>query len=152
MRVGHTRCLVDGHFGLIKKIYRQSDTETRQQMAEVVQRSSVNNVPQLFTWEWREWDMFLQKFFKRIPLITKYQHFRFTADDPGTVFVSTSCHSEEKPIELFKRRVTATSIKRAAIPAVILPGGLTDERMKYLYEQICPFVSPRFQDITCPPP
>ena len=35
MRVGHTRCLVDGHFGLIKKIYRQSDTDTLSQMAEL---------------------------------------------------------------------------------------------------------------------
>ena len=36
MRVGHTRCLVDGHFGLIKKIYHQSDTDTPSQMADVV--------------------------------------------------------------------------------------------------------------------
>ena len=49
MRAGHTHCLVDGHFGLIKKIYRQSDTDTLDQMAEVVpvQRSTVNNVAQL---------------------------------------------------------------------------------------------------------
>ena len=37
MHVEHTRCLVDGHFGLIKRIYRQSDTDTLSQMAEVVQ-------------------------------------------------------------------------------------------------------------------
>ena len=36
MRVGHTRCLVDGHFGLIKKIYHQSDTDTPSQMADIV--------------------------------------------------------------------------------------------------------------------
>ena len=42
MRVGHTRCLVDGHFHLVKKIYFQSDTDTLAQMAEVVQRCSTN--------------------------------------------------------------------------------------------------------------
>jgi hypothetical protein len=77
MHVGHTRCLVDGHFGLIKKIYHQCDTDTLAQMAEVVQRLSQNNVPQLFDWQWREWDVFPPQYFKRIPLITKHQHFRF---------------------------------------------------------------------------
>lgn len=81
MRVGHTRCLVDGHFGLIKKIYRQCDTDTLSQMCDVVKRSSTNNVPQLFDWEWRQWDAFFPKFFKRIPLITKYQHFYFLHHD-----------------------------------------------------------------------
>ena len=52
MHVGHTRCLVDGHFGLIKKIYHQSDTDTLTRMAEVVQRSSINNIAQLCPWEW----------------------------------------------------------------------------------------------------
>ena len=56
MRVGHTRCLVDGHFGLIKKIYRQSDTDTLQQMADVVERSSTNNSAQLYDWQWHDCD------------------------------------------------------------------------------------------------
>ena len=152
MRVGHTRCLVDGHFGLIKKIYRQSDTDTLDQMAEVVQRSTVNNVAQLYSWEWREWDQFFPKMFKHIPLITKYQHFRFSASKPGTVFVRSSCSSEEKPIKIFKKKVTAASVKRARLPPVISPAGLTDDRKKYLYEQIRPFVSQQYQDVTCPSP
>ena len=51
MRVGHTRCLVDGHFGLIKKIYRQSDSDTLKQISQVVNRSSFNNVAQIFDWQ-----------------------------------------------------------------------------------------------------
>ena len=102
MRVGHTRCLVDGHFGLIKKIYRQSDTDTLSQMADV-QRSSTNNVAQLYDWQWRNWDTFFPKFFKRIPQITKYQHFRFSASAPGTVYVRECWNSEEKAVSLLKR-------------------------------------------------
>ena len=104
MRVGHTRCLVDGHFGLIKKIYRQSDTDTLAQMGEVVQRSSTNNIAQLCPWEWRDWDSFIKKLFKRIPSITKYQHFRFSAAEPGKVFVRQSCSSEEKAFSIFKKK------------------------------------------------
>ena len=35
MEVGHTRCLVDGHFGLIKKIYHAMDCDTVQHLADV---------------------------------------------------------------------------------------------------------------------
>ena len=75
MRVGHTCtcCLVDGHFGLIKKIYHQSDTDTLSQMAEVVERSSTNNISQLYSWEWRKWDSFFQKMFNHVSLITTFQ-------------------------------------------------------------------------------
>ena len=50
--VGHTRCLVDGHFGLIKKSYRRMDCDTLQHLVEATHRSTVNNIPQLFTWQW----------------------------------------------------------------------------------------------------
>ena len=45
MEVGHTRCLVDGHFGLIKKMYRRLDCDTMQHLEEAVRRSSRNNIP-----------------------------------------------------------------------------------------------------------
>lgn len=152
MRVGHTRCLVDGHFGLIKKIYRQSDTDTLQQMADVVERSSTNNSAQLYDWQWRDWDSFFKTLFRKIPLITKYQHFRFPASAPGTVYVRKSWNSEEKAIKLLKRGVTCAKVRRARIPSIIRPAGLTEERKQYLYENIRPFVTPRYQDITCPAP
>ena len=97
-------------------------------------------------------DKFFPEMFKRIPLITKYHHFRFSASKPGTVFVRSSCSSEEKAIKIFKKKVTAASVKRAKLPPIILPAGLTEERKKYLYEQIRPFVSPQYQDATCPSP
>ena len=138
-------------FWLNKRIYRQSDTDTLSQMAEVVQWSSTNNIAQLYSWECWKWDSFCQKMFNRIPLITKYQYFRFSSSTPGIVYVRTSCSAEEKPIKIFKKKVTAATVKRARLPPLIPPAGLTDERRKYLYEQIRPFVSPQYQDVTCPP-
>ena len=105
MRVGHTRCLVYGHFGLIKKsIASLIYVDTLNRMAEVVQQSTVNNVAQLYSWEWRKWDNFFPKMFKTISLITKYQHLRVSASKPSTVFVRSSCSSEEKPTKKSSRR------------------------------------------------
>ena len=44
MIAGHTRCLVDACFGLFKKLYRWSDTDTVAHLANVVERTaSVNS-------------------------------------------------------------------------------------------------------------
>ena len=131
MRVGHTRCLVYGHFGLIKKIYRQCDTDTLTQMAEVVQRSSTNNAPQLFDWQWREWDSFFPIYFKRIPLITKYRHFRMSSSKSGSVFVRKSWNSEEPVVIILKQGETIAKVKGARLPRTLLPAGITEERKKY---------------------
>ena len=56
MLVGHTRCFVDGNFGLLKRFYRRSDIDTVQQLQEMVNNSSQNNVAQMYPWEWRAWD------------------------------------------------------------------------------------------------
>lgn len=32
MRVGHTRCMVDGNFGLIKRVYRHGDIDAMLQL------------------------------------------------------------------------------------------------------------------------
>jgi len=60
MQVDHTRCLVDGHFGLMKKIYRQSDTDALSEMAEVVHQSNASNTAQLYDWQWCDWDTLFQ--------------------------------------------------------------------------------------------
>ena len=50
---GHTRCHVDVHFSLIKKLYHSLDCDTLEHLVDATQRSSKNNVPQLYTWQWR---------------------------------------------------------------------------------------------------
>ena len=61
MIAGHTRCRVDGCFGLLKRKYRRSDCFTMEQLAEAVNSSAAPNVAQLmpgFGISWREWDVF----------------------------------------------------------------------------------------------
>ena len=48
MLFGHTRCFVDGNFGLLKKFYRRSDVDTMQQLRDVVNNSSRTNNANVF--------------------------------------------------------------------------------------------------------
>ena len=43
MRVGHTRCFVDGGFGFLKQRYRKSDVDTVQQLADATEESAAFN-------------------------------------------------------------------------------------------------------------
>ena len=150
MEVGHTRCLVDGHFGLIKKIYRLMDCDTIQHLVNATSRSSMNNKPQLFPWPWRQWDTFIYSLFKAVPNVTKYHHFRLDSDTPGMVHAKESFDSAETHVSIFKRGVSAEKVRNARLPKVLSPGGMSRERQQYLYSQVRPFVRPEFQDITCP--
>ena len=47
MLAGHTRCLVDGCFGLLKQIFRRSDCYSMAQLATTVNESATINVAQL---------------------------------------------------------------------------------------------------------
>ena len=80
MLVGHTRCFVDGNFGLLKRAYRKSDVDTVQQLKEIATKSSRSNIAQMYPWEWREWDNMLDTLFKPVLGIRKYQHFTFNND------------------------------------------------------------------------
>ena len=153
MPAGHTRCQVDGFFGLIKQRYRRSYCDTLQHVEEVVNNSSFANFSQLYAdpqtgekhFEWRMWDDFLQSRFKRIPGIRELCQMRFTADEPGIVYYKKSLGGDEVKKEL--NSVQLSQITSAVLPPAIQPPGLTQERRKYLYEQIRPHVTPQFRDI-----
>ena len=49
MRVGHTKCFVNGGFGLIKQKYRKCEVDTLQQFADVVDQSAQMNHPVKFS-------------------------------------------------------------------------------------------------------
>jgi len=84
MEVGH---LVDGHFGLIKKVYRHVDCDA---LVEATSYSTKNNIPQPFAWQWRNWEALVDPLFKLIPNIRKYHHFRWRFHTRSTVCQRTS--------------------------------------------------------------
>ena len=78
MIVRHTRCCIDGGFGLAKKKFRSSDCDTPEQLQATISASAERNTTDLFQWQWHDWDEFLGQKFRRIVRITKFQHFRFS--------------------------------------------------------------------------
>ena len=103
MNVGHTRCSVDGMFGLLKKGYRRSECDTYEHLVDTVNSSSKGNVTEPYCYKWREWYLHLQAFFKPIPHVTHYHHFLFSKEHPGYVFVRKTAESDETKVKIPKR-------------------------------------------------
>ena len=82
---GH-QCLIDGHFGLVKRRDRRSDIGSLTQPASPVEASAATNVAHIVNGDavWREWDAFFKGLFGTVPQIQKQQHFRFSADSPAS--------------------------------------------------------------------
>ena len=158
MVVGHTRCLVDGCFGLIKQKYRRSDCDTLVQLQSVVEDSASVNSAQLYqtprssrpAFQWYDWVPFLDQRFKAVHGIRSLQHFRFSKNAPGRVFVKESATSEEREIDILCP--THPAIRKTVLPSTIKPGGLTLDRKRYLFTAIHEHVWDPYKDITCPDP
>ena len=150
MRVGHTRCFVDAGFGLLKQKYRKADTDTVQQLVDVVDSSASINEAETYCWEWHSWDSYFKDFFKPVKNITAYQRFVFRSSHPGKVELS---ESDELPMKTFDLRTGSTSaLSETALPPVIQPAGMSHERALYLFKNIRQFCHPENRDITCPEP
>lgn len=152
---GHTRCLVDGGFGHIRKLFRRSDVDSFNQLVDVVQKSASSNVAIPYkhedggaTWEWRDWKSFLSTNFKAVRNIRKYHHFRFSCQDPGYVFLKESVDSEETSVSIMKSPISDPHAR----PILITPPGLSRDRQTYLYRNVRPYVRPLHQEEVCPTP
>lgn len=133
MRVGHTRCSVDGYFGLLKQSYRANDVDTMDDVVRVIDASCVANHAVPFDWSWRPWDDFMSAYFNPIKGIRKFQHFRVSSAEPGVVHVRDSCLDMEHTIKLMKPGVDSVP---ADLPNPVAPPGISELRLKYLDKQI----------------
>ena len=138
MVVGHTRCAVDGGFGVVKKKFRSSDTDTASQLVDLVNSSGLRNTATLCDWQWRSWDSFFMNDFKRVVGITSYQHFHFSSEFPGKVKLSkTHCSDEVTTLQLVKDPEKVFSADD--LPPLLAPAGLSDHRRKYLQDNVLQF-------------
>ena len=138
MIVGHTRCTVDGGFGVVKKKFRSSDTDTAAQLTQMINASGHRNKAVLFDWEWLQWDEFLQTFFKKVQGITSYQHFHLSKAFPGQVKMKKAFNSEEV-VTLQLVKDPQKEFDHSILPAVLPAAGLTEARRKYLRDSVRPF-------------
>ena len=90
----------------------------------------------------------LRPFYKPLPGIKGYQHFRFEADQPGKVFVRETPVSPEKTFVLAQ----TDNVLPATAPVPVPAPGMSAQRQWYLYDNIRQFVSDEQKDILCPRP
>lgn len=162
MIVGHTKFAPDGYFGLIRKRYRRSNIYTYDDLVQTIltssdkghntcQRSDNHDLQPLI---YRDWSSWLLKFFKKLPDITSYRHFKMVKNKLGIVFIKKTINGEESEVRLQKVEVPfANKGKPFQLPAKITPKGLSLERQWYLYEQIRIHIPDEInKDMTCPKP
>lgn len=165
MIVGHTKFAPDGYFGLIRMRYRRSNIYTFEDLIQTVLNSSENGHNTCQTTGkykklsnskpliYRDWSSWLLKFFKKLPDITSYRHFKIVKNKPGVVQLKKTTDGDETEIQLLKRKVPFGKNRTFRLPPKILPKGLSLERQWYLYEQIRIHIPhEKDKDATCPKP
>lgn len=140
---GHTKFGPDRCFGVIKRAYKVNYISSLYELATMVETSStagVNKAQLVGTHDGRvivpvyNWTVFLEQFFTSVPNIKKYHHFRFSKDEPGTVYFKEFNSSTEQSQMLLKNRATLPT--PSVLPPRIHPQGLSQERKQYLYREI----------------
>ena len=133
--LGHTKFAPDR---LFKNLFQKSKVDTSVDIERVVNESSVagKNKAQLTISSTEtclvHWSEFLGEFFKTIPNITKYHHFKVKKASPGKVYVKEYSPSTEEEVDICKKGVTTASL-RGKKPLEIIPAGLDAKRQYMLF-------------------
>ena len=158
----HTRFGPDWCFGLIKIKHKHSYVSSISQLAEVVLTSTTKsiNIPQLISEPSsdntlvpvRAWKSFLENYFRKIPNLTRYQHFRLSSSDPGRVFIRQFPSSAEFSFSIIKDQDKLQAVLTTD-PELISRQGLSAERAWHLYENVRRHCDGNIHtDSTCPKP
>ena len=153
MITGYTRCLVDRCFGVLQKKFRSSDCYSLPQLAQLVNESSSTNIAQLFQGaaiQYHKWDEFFATHFKAIKGIRSVHHMVFDASKPGIVLVKETLNGQLREVDILIS--TKEALLQAGLPGVIIPGGMSHERVKYLFYHVRQHVPEEYQDVLCPMP
>ncbi|XP_014674791.1 PREDICTED: uncharacterized protein LOC106814923 [Priapulus caudatus] len=155
---GHTKFAPDWCFGLVKQKYRRTMVSSLDNFVDVVNSSTIvgTNIAQKVGTSsgdvivpYYDWNKFLSLYFRTVPGIKKFQHFRFDAAHPGEVFRKEYADSAEENFQLLR---DVNNLPQASKPGTIPPPGLSYERKLYLFDKIREFCSIETRDITCPAP
>ena len=129
---GHTKFSPDRFFGVFKSKYARTNIDTFEDLINCVVASSPSGHNKAISAKnvtWYQWDMYLRKFFKRLPNITTFHHFNICAK--GIVKAKLFADTEE----LTQSTLLLQSLDDL-MPEVITPSGLPLERQWYLYNNI----------------
>ena len=152
---GHTKFSPDWCFGLLKQKTRKTFISSLFDIARSVEESANVNVAELVGLHngtvlvpTYDWFTYLGRFFKKLPNIKSFYHFRFHRDFPGTVFCKEYWNSQERAVNLLRN---GTTLETGVLPPTISPSGISRERAEYLYKEIREFCRGGTEDLVAPP-
>ena len=101
---GHTKFAPDWCFGLEKQRTRKVFISSLFDIARAIEDSATVNTAELVGLHngtvlipTHDWMSYFETFFKKIPKLKSYHHFRFDKDFPGQCFVNSTGHLRKKP-------------------------------------------------------
>lgn len=146
MLVGHTKFAPDAYFGLLKKKYRRARVYTYNQIVDVINTSTkgkynvcqpYKNAEGRISFAYRKWSTWLEKYFRKLPGISKFHHFSMDSNSPGIVTAKKYADAEPESFDLLKTDKSLSGImSTSSAPLELKPEGLSPERQWYLYDSI----------------
>ena len=134
---GHTKFAPKWCFGLGKQAIRKTYIYDLFELDSAIENSSVTgvNITQLcglhdgqFIVKTYDWVKVLEHYFKKLPGIKGYHHFRFSKSSPGHVFCRRTFDSAEEEYNLLRNPENIPP--RRVYPTVITPVGIDLDRKK----------------------
>ena len=152
----HTKFAPDWCFRLLKQRTRQTFISSLFDRGTCVEESASVNVAELVGLHdgtvlvsTDDWTNYLSQFFKKLPKIKSYHHFRFHKDFPGTIFCKKYWNSEEIAINILRN--DARFPEGGQPPPIITPSGISRERAQYLFKEIREFCREGTENLLAPP-
>lgn len=122
---------------LLNQNFPKFVVDCHQDFLEIIQSSSPNNfnvaVPSIHpstnirNVKWAEWDSYLAQYFKQVPGLTKYHHFKFNED--GTIIAKKFANCEE----IVVHKKTLLNENNISPLKIIRPPGLSAQRACGIY-------------------
>ena len=95
-----------------------------------------------------DWVAFLGQYFKKLPQIKSFYHFRVSKEHPRTVFCKQYGDSEEKAVNLLRNRNFLP--ETGQLPDIVKSQGISRERADYLYKEIREFCRNGTENLVAP--
>ena len=152
---GHTKFAPDWCFGLVKQKTRRTFISSLFDIARTVEDSATANVVELVGLHngsvliaTYDWVAYLGQYFKKLPQIKSFYHFRFDKEHPGTVFCKRYWDSEEKAVNLLRNRNFLP--EPGQLPDIVNPQGISRECADYLFKEIREFCRDGTENLVAP--
>jgi len=153
MVAGHTKFSPDYGFGIFKRLYRNADVNSIEDVCNLISRSKLLMAEPVGTeqgdvlipcFDWQSKFVSLGK----VLGIKQLHHFAFDASKPGLCLVRDYAQSPVHEVSVNWHGEPMSS----QLPQVLVPPRLTQARQVYLFTKIRPYVADEFKDRVCPKP